>query len=222
MAAPTVRDLVYKGHRIAGSARWAPVSMNQVKESYQTWGQRHAMSRYKDVRNTHELSTLSFIIDAIIDNRPDAALKVAIRRLYGVEQADGSNDWSVATALDITKPVRIGNDDLLRRVKKDAQLIKSASSAKSQPSPGNGGQWEGSAGSASASQSSKKKKKNKNKKMMMGRCCSSNCCYCCRHCCHTVRCKHLAACLDRSYCCCCSIGFDDVQPLLDSLHHLQL
>lgn len=160
-AKPSANDLKWNHITVAERNRWAPGSVTSMRAHYQSFQARAIVLRCKDIRNKHEVDSLSAILDATLAGRSDIVLEIAIRRIVGIEDADssGGRDWDVASALDIAKPGALGNDELRRQLRKDAAQIKAnraksgqSSSSSSRTSPGTGGNW---------SKSGNYKKKNK-------------------------------------------------------------
>lgn len=146
-AATSVNDLKWNHIYVAERDRWAPSTIAAVRSHYQSFQGRATVVRCRDIRSKHEVDTLSAICDALLADRADVALEVAVRRIVGVEEADagGGRDWDTATALDLFRPGALGNDDLRRRLRKDAAQIKSnrkeaatSSAAKGQKKKGTG------------------------------------------------------------------------------------
>ena len=158
---PSANDLKWNHITVAERNRWAPGSVTGMRAHYQSFQARAIVCRCKDIRNKHEVDSLSAILDATLAGRSDVVLEIAIRRIVGIEEADasGGRDWDVASALDIAKPGALGNDELRRQLRKDAAQIKAnrsksgqSTSSSSRTSPGTGGSW---------SKSGNYKKKNK-------------------------------------------------------------
>ena len=149
--APSQNDLRWGHIYVPERDRWAPGAIRAVRTHYQTFQGRATVIRCKDIRNKHEVDTLSLIADAALAGRNDIVLEVVIRRLNGVEDADngGGRDWDTATVLDLARPGLLGSDELRRRVRKDAAQLKANrkvagtnNNGPSRTTAGTGGQWQ--------------------------------------------------------------------------------
>jgi hypothetical protein len=115
-------------------------TINDCLAHYQSFQGRSTVVRCRDIRtrSKHEVDPFSAICAAILADRSDVALQIAIH-------AGGGRDWDTATALDLIRPGALGNDDLRRRLRKDAAQIKSNRGTGEIPSrttAGVGGKWQ--------------------------------------------------------------------------------
>ncbi|KAL0630594.1 hypothetical protein Q9L58_010557 [Maublancomyces gigas] len=143
---PSANDLTWKHIHVAEADRWAPGTVANVLAHFPSFQARANVVRCKDGRNAREVDTLSAIADAAHARRSDVVLELVIRRIFGIEEADnsGGRDWDTATVLDLTKPGALGNDDLRRRMRKDAAQLKAnrpKTAPKSRTAAGTGGAW---------------------------------------------------------------------------------
>lgn len=141
------------GHiHVAERDRWAPDAVRMTRAHYQSFQGRATVVRCKDIRNKHEVDTLSIIADAALAGRNDIVLEIAVRRIAGVEDADngGGRDWDTATILDLAKPGTLGSDHQRRRVRRDAAQLKAnrkaaggaTNAGRSRTAAGTGGPWQ--------------------------------------------------------------------------------
>jgi hypothetical protein len=124
----SVGELRWGGLHVSYDNRWAIPTVAEVKTYYHSFRGRALADRCRDIRNKFEVDTLSTICDAALEGRCDVILELAVRRIYGVEQADqgGGRDWDTATALDLSRPGAFGSDELRRQARKEAARVKAA------------------------------------------------------------------------------------------------
>jgi len=148
----SANDLKWNHIYVAERDRWAPSTVATVRAHYQSFQGRATVVRCRDIRSKHEVDTLSAICDALLADRTDIALELAVRRIVGVEEADagGGRDWDTATALDLVRPGALGNDELRRRLRKDAAQIKSNRKESPSTVAGVGGKWQKKKGNGGA------------------------------------------------------------------------
>jgi hypothetical protein len=140
-----INDLQWNGIYVKGSDRWAPSSVKEILSAYQSCRARCQQVRCKDIRNKHEIDTLAVIVDAAIAGRSDIILEIAIRRIHGIEDADasGGRDWDLATSVDLIRAGQLGTEELRRRARKDAVLLKSSRPKKTGAATTGGGGGQG-------------------------------------------------------------------------------
>lgn len=148
---PNANDLNWRHIHVAERDRYAPSSIRKTLAAFSSFQARAQVMKAKDIRSKHEVDFISIIVDAALAERTDVILELAIRRLIGVEAAENNEDgkgrdWDTATALDLTKPGSLVNEDLARRLRKDvaqirANRVKEGGGAKSRTAAGTGGAW---------------------------------------------------------------------------------
>jgi hypothetical protein len=140
---PSANDLKWNHIYVHERDRMAPGAVRMVRAHYQSFQGRATVIRCRDIRNKHEVDTLSGIADAIIAGQGEVALEMVIRRMVGVEDADagGGRDWDTATLLDLTKPGSLYSDDLRRRIRRDTAQIKANRKKEARTTAGTGGNW---------------------------------------------------------------------------------
>jgi hypothetical protein len=96
---PSVNDLKWNHIHVFERDRVAPDAVRSVRAHYQSFQGRATVIRCRDIRNKHEVDTLSGIADAMLAGQHEVALEMVIRRMLGVEDADasGGRDWDTAT-----------------------------------------------------------------------------------------------------------------------------
>jgi hypothetical protein len=144
---PSVNDLKWNHIHVFERDRVAPDAVRSVRAHYQSFQGRATVIRCRDIRNKHEVDTLSGIADAMLAGQHEIALEMVIRRMLGVEDADasGGRDWDTATYLDLVTPGTLVGDELRRRIRRETAHIKANrkkdTSARSRTSAGTGGAW---------------------------------------------------------------------------------
>ena len=85
---------------------------------------------YRKERNRKEALAWCAALDALLATRgitgEHVVVEIAVRRLHAVREADRTNSWSVAEALDIWAPgFTLGTIDQRRRLRRDVRGMRS-------------------------------------------------------------------------------------------------
>ena len=132
-------SVYYVGRRIRAKDQLHLSMVPRMRALYHSFSEWCDDNKCTNTRNQYEMALLSAAMDRVLAIEPHISnagrndiiilQELLCRRIYGVQQADSTNDWSAAAAVDLLQRRELTNDRIARTVHRGVTALRAVATA---------------------------------------------------------------------------------------------